>query len=168
MQRRNTPPSQSAQIAAIVASINAAAAAGTPVMEKRACGNCGRLLIGQRSDARYCGDTCRQQAHRLSVTAVTNGRPHGHPHAYPIPAETNRCTAEVSRLSAHSTRSQNRQKTAPSAARIAGPTWLIDAVWGPADRTVVSSDGVVCQVWTIRPRALATNGGGKPVKAAGI
>jgi hypothetical protein len=36
----------------------------------RPCEHCGETYLPSRSDARYCGDACRQRAHRqrLSVT----------------------------------------------------------------------------------------------------
>jgi len=33
----------------------------------RRCDGCGASLQGKRSDARYCGDRCRQRAHRAAV-----------------------------------------------------------------------------------------------------
>lgn len=33
----------------------------------RRCESCGTSIQGKRSDARYCGDRCRQRAHRAAV-----------------------------------------------------------------------------------------------------
>jgi len=34
------------------------------------CATCGEGFKGKRADARFCSDTCRQKAHRKSVTDI--------------------------------------------------------------------------------------------------
>ena len=46
------------------------AAGGLPALLARACKQCGRPYQARRADSRFCGDTCRQRAHRAQL-AVT-------------------------------------------------------------------------------------------------
>jgi hypothetical protein len=77
------------------------------------------------------------------------------PPARAYPANLNRRTAEVSRLSAHFMRGRDRGKTGGLVAHITGPAKVVAAEFGGRTwRTVVSSDGVVSEISTWRPRAL--------------
>ena len=124
-----------------------------PPQRAHACAGCGAPLIGCRADTIYCGPTCRQRGHR-AVTERPDDVRAG-------PPNSANCTAVVSRLDPRSTRSRNPRNAGGSVAPITGPVAVVEVeVFAARDwRAVVSSDGVVCEVSPLRPRALHDDGG---------
>jgi hypothetical protein len=120
------------------------------MLSRRACAVCGRPLLGRRADALYCSPACRQRAHR-GVTRRSDGTQAGSPDF----AQT---TAKLSRLSAHFSQVNAPEKPRGSVASIIGPADVLAIELGGGWRSVISPDGVACEVRQIRRRALAERG----------
>jgi len=120
-----------------------------PVIEpRRRCRNsrCGGVFVPRKPWQEFCSQRCRQAALRGRQARVTHGMAHP-TGAAEIIAVRPSPIAEVP-VNTHASRPENQGGSAPShvieAEVFGGRTW----------RQVASSDGVVCEVGRLRPRAL--------------
>jgi hypothetical protein len=108
------------------------------------CARCGRIVPRQARQQTYCSARCRKSANQRSRKAFL-GRDTGAP------------TNPPKKVNGFNTFGPSKSG---SSIALQGPSRVLAAeVFNGRDwRQVVSLDGVVCQVGTLRQRALRTNG----------
>src|SRR5262245_57535812 len=112
--------------------------------------SCGRVFAPRKPWHAYCSPRCRQAALRTRQTRVTHGM------ARPTWAEN----LNAVRSNRSENLQQNQHAFHPQNWPVQAPSHVIEAevFGGRAWRRIVSSDGVACEVGTLRKRTLVEGG----------
>jgi len=116
----------------------------------KTCASCGTAFVSRKPWQTFCSHRCRQTALRARQTRVTHGMVCPSGAAKIIAVRPNR--SENLQQNQHAFRPQNQGVRAPrhvvEAEVFGGRKW----------RSIISSNGVVCEVSTLRKRALRDGG----------